>query len=137
MINTGNANAGTGADGLQRARSTCRAVASRLGLRAQEVWPFSTGVIMEPLPVERIVAGLDAAIAAAREDRWFDAALGIMTTDTVPKAFGARAPDWREDRHDHRHQQGCRHDPAEHGHDARIHRDGCLRRSLRDAAALP
>jgi glutamate N-acetyltransferase/amino-acid N-acetyltransferase len=91
VINTGNANAGTGADGLQRARSTCEAVASRLGLRVQEVWPFSTGVIMEPLPVERIVAGLDAAIAAAREDRWFDAALGIMTTDTVPKAFSARA----------------------------------------------
>jgi glutamate N-acetyltransferase/amino-acid N-acetyltransferase len=84
VINTGNANAGTGADGLLRARSTCVAMAKRLGLQAQEVWPFSTGVIMEPLPVDRIEAGLDAAIANAREDNWFNAALGIMTTDTVP-----------------------------------------------------
>ena len=91
VINTGNANAGTGADGLQRARSTCSAMARRLGLQAQEVWPFSTGVIMEPLPADRIEAGLDAAIAAAREDNWFEAALGIMTTDTVPKAFSAKA----------------------------------------------
>ncbi len=91
VINTGNANAGTGADGLQRARSTCNAMAQRLGLQAQEVWPFSTGVIMEPLPADRIEAGLDAAIAAAREDNWFEAALGIMTTDTVPKAFSAKA----------------------------------------------
>ena len=91
VINTGNANAGTGADGLLRARSTCAAMAKRLGLQAQEVWPFSTGVIMEPLPVDRIEAGLDAAIAAAREDNWLHAALGIMTTDTVPKAFSAKA----------------------------------------------
>ena len=91
VINTGNANAGTGADGLLRARSTCVAMAKRLGLQAQEVWPFSTGVIMEPLPVDRIEAGLDAAIAAAREDNWLHAALGIMTTDTVPKAFSAKA----------------------------------------------
>ena len=91
VINTGNANAGTGADGLQRARSTCSAAARRLGLQDREVWPFSTGVIMEPLPVDRIEAGLDAAIADAREDNWLNAALGIMTTDTVPKAFSARA----------------------------------------------
>ena len=91
VINTGNANAGTGADGLLRARSTCVAMAKRLGLQAQEVWPFSTGVIMEPLPVDRIEAGLDAAIANAREDNWFNAALGIMTTDTVPKAFSTKA----------------------------------------------
>ena len=88
LINTGNANAGTGADGLARARSTCDAMAQRLGIEAAQVLPFSTGVIMEPLPAERIIAGLDAAISAAKEDNWLAAAQGIMTTDTVPKAFG-------------------------------------------------
>ena len=90
LINTGNANAGTGADGLARARSTCDALAQRLGIEAAQVLPFSTGVIMEPLPAERIIAGLDAAIAAAKEDHWLAAAQGIMTTDTVPKAFGTQ-----------------------------------------------
>ena len=90
LINTGNANAGTGADGLARARSTCDALAQRLGIDAAQVLPFSTGVIMEPLPAERIIAGLDAAIAAAKEDHWLVAAQGIMTTDTVPKAFGTQ-----------------------------------------------
>ncbi len=86
VINTGNANAGTGADGLERARRTCRAVAERMGLQAQQVLPFSTGVIMETLPVERIEAGLPAAQAALRVDGWAEAAQGIMTTDTLPKA---------------------------------------------------
>ena len=90
LINTGNANAGTGADGLARARSTCEALAQRLGLEAAQVLPFSTGVIMEPLPAERVIAGLDAAIAAAQEDNWLAAAQGIMTTDTLPKAFGTQ-----------------------------------------------
>jgi len=90
LINTGNANAGTGADGLARARSTCDALAQRLGVDAAQVLPFSTGVIMEPLPADRIIAGLDAAIAAAKEDNWLAAAQGIMTTDTVPKAFGTQ-----------------------------------------------
>ena len=90
LINTGNANAGTGADGLARARSSCEALAQRLGIEAAQVLPFSTGVIMEPLPAERIIAGLDAAIAAAQEDNWLAAAQGIMTTDTVPKAFGTQ-----------------------------------------------
>ena len=90
LINTGNANAGTGADGLARARSTCDAMAQRLGIEAAQVLPFSTGVIMEPLPAERIIAGLDAAIGAAKEDHWLAAAQGIMTTDTVPKAFGTQ-----------------------------------------------
>jgi len=90
LINTGNANAGTGADGLARARSSCEALAQRLGIDAAQVLPFSTGVIMEPLPTERIIAGLDAAIAAAHEDNWLAAAHGIMTTDTVPKAFGTQ-----------------------------------------------
>jgi glutamate N-acetyltransferase/amino-acid N-acetyltransferase len=86
VINTGNANAGTGADGLARARQTCAALASQLGIDAQQVLPFSTGVIMETLPVERIVAGLPATVAALAPDAWLDAAQGIMTTDTLPKA---------------------------------------------------
>jgi glutamate N-acetyltransferase/amino-acid N-acetyltransferase len=86
VINTGNANAGTGADGLQRARQTCDAVAALMGLQAQQVLPFSTGVIMETLPVDRIVAGLPAAQAALSASGWGDAASGIMTTDTLPKA---------------------------------------------------
>jgi len=91
VINTGNANAGTGADGLSRARSTCASLASRLGISADQVLPFSTGVIMETLPIDRIEAGLDAAIADAKSDNWLKAAEGIMTTDTQPKAFGAQA----------------------------------------------
>ena len=90
VINTGNANAGTGADGLSRARSTCSALAKRLGIDAEQVLPFSTGVIMETLPVERIEAGLDAAIGDAQHDHWLRAAEGIMTTDTQPKAFGVQ-----------------------------------------------
>jgi glutamate N-acetyltransferase / amino-acid N-acetyltransferase len=86
LVNTGNANAGTGADGLSRARQTCDALAPLLGITAAQVLPFSTGVIMETLPVDRITAGLPAAISALRPDAWFDAAQGIMTTDTLPKA---------------------------------------------------
>ncbi len=91
VINTGNANAGTGEDGLVRARATCIALARLLDLSPEQVLPFSTGVIMEPLPHDRIVAGLPAALADARTDHWARAAEGIMTTDTVPKAFSARA----------------------------------------------
>ena len=90
VINTGNANAGTGADGLARARSTCAALAQRLHLQPEQVLPFSTGVIMEPLPVERIEAGLPAAIADAAPAHWARAAEGIMTTDTLPKAFSTQ-----------------------------------------------
>ncbi|GAB3192696.1 bifunctional glutamate N-acetyltransferase/amino-acid acetyltransferase ArgJ [Hydrogenophaga aquatica] len=86
VINTGNANAGTGAPGLAHARQTCDALAAQLGLHPQQVLPFSTGVIMEPLPVERIVAGLPAAVADAQPANWLKAAEGIMTTDTVAKA---------------------------------------------------
>ena len=86
LVNTGNANAGTGADGLARARATCDALAAQLGVQAQQVLPFSTGVIMESLPVERIVAGLPAALADAQAAHWARAAEGIMTTDTLPKA---------------------------------------------------
>ncbi len=91
VVNTGNANAGTGADGLARARRTCTTLAAALHIPAEGVLPFSTGVIMEPLPVERIEAGLAAAIAAATPDNWLAAAQGIMTTDTVAKAFSASA----------------------------------------------
>ncbi|HEX6017780.1 MAG TPA: bifunctional glutamate N-acetyltransferase/amino-acid acetyltransferase ArgJ [Burkholderiaceae bacterium] len=86
VVNTGNANAGTGADGLARARHSCEALARLLGLRAQQVLPFSTGVIMETLPIDRLEAGLPVAVAALKPDAWLDAAEGIMTTDTVPKA---------------------------------------------------
>jgi glutamate N-acetyltransferase/amino-acid N-acetyltransferase len=89
LINTGNANAGTGQDGLRRARKTCAALASELGIEAGQILPFSTGVIMEPLPDERIIAGLPAAIADASPNHWLRAAEGIMTTDTVAKAFSA------------------------------------------------
>ena len=86
LINTGNANAGTGEDGLRRARSTCVALAGHLGLTPEQVLPFSTGVIMESLPHERIEAGLPAALADLRENHWGQAAEAIMTTDTLPKA---------------------------------------------------
>ncbi|MEO8311732.1 MAG: bifunctional glutamate N-acetyltransferase/amino-acid acetyltransferase ArgJ, partial [Caldimonas sp.] len=86
LVNTGNANAGTGADGLARARSTCAALGRLLGCRPEQVLPFSTGVIMETLPHDRIEAALPAALAEARPDHWADAAEAIMTTDTVPKA---------------------------------------------------
>ncbi|MFN7156650.1 MAG: bifunctional glutamate N-acetyltransferase/amino-acid acetyltransferase ArgJ [Acidovorax sp.] len=90
VINTGNANAGTGADGLARARSTCAALASKLDVAPEQVLPFSTGVIMEPLPSDRIEAGLPAAIADAQPGHWARAAEGIMTTDTLAKAFSAQ-----------------------------------------------
>ena len=86
VINTGNANAGSGADGLLRARSSCAALAGLMGLQPTQVLPFSTGVIMENLPVDRLVAGLPAALADLRADGWLAAAQGIMTTDTLPKA---------------------------------------------------
>ena len=90
VVNTGNANAGTGADGLARALATCTALAAPLGLTAQQVLPFSTGVIMESLPVERIVAGLPGALADLKEDNWAAAAQAIMTTDTLPKAVSTQ-----------------------------------------------
>ena len=86
VVNTGNANAGTGASGLANAQATCAEVARLLGLDAQQVLPFSTGVILEPLPLPKIVAGLPAAIANLKMDNWFNAAEAIMTTDTQPKA---------------------------------------------------
>ncbi len=85
VINAGNANAGTGDAGLAAARATCVEAARLLGCTPEQILPFSTGVIMEPLPVDRIVAALPAARSGARADGWFAAARAIMTTDTVPK----------------------------------------------------
>jgi glutamate N-acetyltransferase/amino-acid N-acetyltransferase len=86
VVNTGNANAGTGDSGLAHARETCAGLAALLGCAPTQVLPFSTGVIMEPLPVERIIAGLPACLADLRADNWRNAAEAIMTTDTLPKA---------------------------------------------------
>jgi len=86
VINTGNANAGTGESGLANARATCAELARLLGVAPGQVLPFSTGVIMEPLPIERLLAGLPAAVANLTGDNWLNAAQAIMTTDTQPKA---------------------------------------------------
>jgi glutamate N-acetyltransferase / amino-acid N-acetyltransferase len=91
VVNTGNANAGTGKTGIADARASCERAAQLLGCDPREVLPFSTGVIMEPLPLSRIVAGLPACVADLREDNWARAAEAIMTTDTVPKAVSRRA----------------------------------------------
>lgn len=85
VINTGNANAGTGQEGTLNARKTCEETARLLGCLPQQVLPFSTGVIMEQLPIERLVAGLPNAVNNLRTDNWFAAAQAIMTTDIVPK----------------------------------------------------
>ncbi len=86
VVNTGNANAGTGEPGIAAARTTCAALAKLLGCAAEQVLPYSTGVIMEPLPVDKIVGGLPRALASLNADNWFDAANAIMTTDIVAKA---------------------------------------------------
>ncbi len=86
VINTGNANAGTGDAGLAAANATCEALAELMGCDAAQILPFSTGVILEPLPVDRIIAGLPQALKNLRADNWFNAAEAIMTTDTQPKA---------------------------------------------------
>jgi glutamate N-acetyltransferase/amino-acid N-acetyltransferase len=86
VVNTGVANAGTGETGLANARATCAAAAKALGIEATQVLPLSTGVIMEPLPIDRIEAGLPACVEDLAADHWASAAEAIMTTDTVPKA---------------------------------------------------
>ena len=90
LVNTGNANAGTGESGLADAQASCAALAELLGCTPQQILPFSTGVILEPLPVQRLVAGLPQAVSALTSDNWFSAAEAIMTTDTQPKA-GSRS----------------------------------------------
>ncbi len=86
VVNTGNANAGTGEQGMAAARTTCLELAKLLGCAPEQVLPYSTGVIMEPLPVDKIVAGLPQAVGNLKDDNWFDAAHAIMTTDIVAKA---------------------------------------------------
>ena len=90
VVNTGCANAGTGKPGLAAARRTCGELARLLGCAAGQILPFSTGVIMEPLPVDRIAAGLPACVADLRAENWLAAAQAIMTTDSVPKAASRR-----------------------------------------------
>lgn len=87
VINTGNANAGTAETGMNNARRMCAATAKALGLAPQSVLPFSTGVILEQLPIERIEAAIPNAVGALSENHWFDAAHSIMTTDTLPKIY--------------------------------------------------
>ena len=87
LVNTGNANAGTGEPGLRDARTSCAALAGLLGCKATQILPFSTGVIMEPLPLAKIAAGMPGAVANMREDNWLAAAEAIMTTDIVAKAI--------------------------------------------------
>ena len=86
VVNTGNANAGTGEQGMTAARTTCTALAKLLGCAPEQVLPYSTGVIMEPLPVDKIVAGMPQAVDNLKADNWFNAAEAIMTTDIVAKA---------------------------------------------------
>lgn len=90
VINTGNANAGTGQSGLDASYETCSKAAALLGLQAQQVLPFSTGVILEPLPVDRLVAALPTAIGNLSPSNWLAAAYSIMTTDTQPKVASQR-----------------------------------------------
>ena len=90
VINTGNANAGTGESGLAHARSTCEALAQTFNVAPEAILPFSTGVILEPLPIDRLTAALPAAVGNLRNDGWFDAAHAIMTTDTAPKGASRR-----------------------------------------------
>jgi len=90
VINTGIANAGTGERGLADARATCEALAGLMGCRPEQVLPFSTGVILEHLPMDRLTAGLPAAVTALATDGWYAACHAIMTTDTIPKAASRR-----------------------------------------------
>jgi glutamate N-acetyltransferase / amino-acid N-acetyltransferase len=85
LVNTGCANAGTGEDGLKRAKQSCEALAGLLGVNTNQVLPFSTGVILEPLPVDKVIAGMPAAIENLKKDNWLNAAEAIMTTDIVAK----------------------------------------------------
>jgi glutamate N-acetyltransferase/amino-acid N-acetyltransferase len=87
IINTGNANAGTGEPGYKNAMRTCEELAKLMGLKKEQILPFSTGVILEPLPVEKVIAGMPQAISNLNADNWFNAAHAIMTTDTQAKGY--------------------------------------------------
>ncbi len=86
VVNTGNANAGTGQEGRNRALQVCKTLANQLGCQTEQILPFSTGVILEPLPVDKVIAGLPTAIERLAPAHWAEAAEAIMTTDTLPKA---------------------------------------------------
>jgi glutamate N-acetyltransferase/amino-acid N-acetyltransferase len=86
VVNTGNANAGTGDQGMKDALATCASLAKELKLKPEQILPFSTGVILEPLPIDKLISALPKAVANLGEDHWLDAAEAIMTTDTQPKA---------------------------------------------------
>ncbi|HZV60859.1 MAG TPA: bifunctional glutamate N-acetyltransferase/amino-acid acetyltransferase ArgJ [Methylophilaceae bacterium] len=90
LVNTGNANAGTGEEGMKNAQKTCEALASLLNCKPEQILPFSTGVIMEPLPVDKVVAGLPDSLADLNENNWLSAAETIMTTDIVAKGVSRR-----------------------------------------------
>src|SRR5579864_459050 len=90
VVNAGNANCGTGPAGVAAAQRVCQRVAELLACRVDEVLPFSTGVILEPLPVDRIERALPACVSSLRQNHWAEAAEAIMTTDTVPKAVSRR-----------------------------------------------
>jgi glutamate N-acetyltransferase/amino-acid N-acetyltransferase len=90
LVNTGNANAGTGKQGMADAVASCKALAEQAGTNISAVLPFSTGVIGEPLPVDKLISAMPDAIAALSEDGWADAASGIMTTDTRPKGVTSK-----------------------------------------------
>lgn len=90
LVNTGCANAGTGEDGLNRAKKTCEALGDLLNLQANQILPFSTGVILEPLPTDKLISGLPDAIKNLKEDNWLNAAEAIMTTDIVAKGTSRR-----------------------------------------------
>lgn len=90
VINTGNANAGTGPSGFADAQTTCAQLAKLVAVEPEQILPFSTGVIGEPLPMDRLLAGLPAAVEALDSQGWAEAASGIMTTDTLPKGATAR-----------------------------------------------
>ena len=127
VINTGNANAGTGEDGLMRARATCIAVARALEVAPEQVLPLSTGVIMEPLPHQRIIDAVPAAIAHANEQAWFDAAEGDQPSNSNRGSHG----------HHHRHVQRGRHDSPEHGHHAGVLGHRCGHRARAHARSGP
>ena len=127
VVNTGNANAGTGAAGLADARATCEAAGRLLGIAPQAVLPFSTGVIMEPLPVDRLVAGLPQAVTSLAAGSLARGGRGDHDDRYAAQGrLQARHHRWPRG-HDHRHRQRRRDDPPQHGDDAGLYRHGCGR----------
>jgi len=123
VVNTGIANAATGDLGLTNAKASCASVAVALGVAANQVLPFSTGVILEHLPMDRISAGINAAAAEIKAGKlaaWDRVAQTIMTTDTVYKLASAGHGRWQDGQRN-RYRQGGRHDPAQYGHHAVVH----------------